>query len=132
MELQPRTRKPVQRLISAFQAAALRMVPASRSVKPDQSVHHNFMVGPTMASEITILLASTESLSTKMVMHRPRLQSVQVGFQPVACVWVRTMRRQARPVLQAITPTVVATKAGFARTFNSKLGPSQLWQLSAQ
>ena len=132
MELQPRTRKPVQRLISAFQAAALRMVPASHSVKPDQSVQHNFMVGITMTAKMSTLLATTESLSTKLVMYRLHLQSVQVGFQPVACVWVRTMRRQARPVLQAITPTVVATNAGFARTFNSKLGPSQLWPLSAQ
>ena len=129
MALQPSTSKTVQRLISAFQVAALRMVPASHSVKLDQSVQHN---GVTMTAKMSTLLATTESLSTKLVMYRLHLQSVQVGFQPVACVWVRTMRRQARPVLQAITPTVVATKAGFARTFNSKLGPSQLWPLSAQ
>ena len=129
MALQPSTCNTVQRLISAFQVAALSVIPASHSVKPDQSVLHN---GITMTAKMSTLLATTESLSTKLVMYRLHLQSVQVGFQPVACVWVRTMRRQARPVLQAITPTVVATKAGFVRTFNSKLGPSQLWPLSAQ
>jgi len=50
MALQPRTLKPVLRLISAFQVAALRIIPASHSVKPALSVQQHFTVGVIMTA----------------------------------------------------------------------------------